>query len=292
MDDAATILRFAADKFDAGQGVALVTLVEIRGGAARPLGAQMAVTEDGLYCGFVSGGCTEAAVAREAMAAILSGNDRFLKLGEGSRFFDIVLPCGGGITLAIHVLCDTSSLRKVIASLEQRTSVSLRYDPARQSLDCVLDLANTGWSGDLFGRAFRPRTRVLLFGRSIELETTASLARAAAYDVYTNVAGDPDIIGRLADSNSAIALLYHDLDREAHVLEAALAAKPFYIGALGSSKTHDRRKLALRQRGYGDQEIARIKAPIGLFPKARDANSLAISVIADIAAIHCPQRNS
>lgn len=45
-------------------GSALVTLVEIRSGAARALGAQMAVRGDGGYCGYVSGGCTEAAVFR------------------------------------------------------------------------------------------------------------------------------------------------------------------------------------------------------------------------------------
>jgi hypothetical protein len=50
---------------------------------------------DGGYWGFVSGGCTEAAVASEAIAALRVGHDRFLKLGEGSPFFDIVLPCGG-----------------------------------------------------------------------------------------------------------------------------------------------------------------------------------------------------
>jgi xanthine dehydrogenase accessory factor len=288
-DDGAAILRFAADAADAGKGVALVTLVEIRGGAARALGAQMAVAGDGLYCGFVSGGCTEAAVAAEAAKAILSGNDRFLKLGEGSRFFDIVLPCGGGITLAIHVLRDALALREILTSLERRVPIGLRYDPARQSLDCIPHLTATGWTDGLFGRAYRPRARVLLFGRSIELEATAGLARAAAYDVHADEAGDPDLIRKLADGDCAIVLLYHDLDREAPLLEAALAARPFYIGALGSQRTHDRRRLALLQRGHDDREIARIKAPIGLFPKARDAHSLALSIVADIAATRGPQ---
>ncbi|WP_350297461.1 XdhC family protein [Agrobacterium arsenijevicii] len=59
---------------------------------------------------------------------------------------------------------------------------------------------------------------------------------------------------------------------------------PFYIGALGSKRTHEKRTALLRERGFGDADIARIKAPIGIFDKARDASSIALSVVADIAA--------
>jgi xanthine dehydrogenase accessory factor len=51
-------------------GVALATLVEIRGGAARALGSHVAVAADGRFCGYVSGGCIEAAVASEALDAM------------------------------------------------------------------------------------------------------------------------------------------------------------------------------------------------------------------------------
>ncbi len=97
-DEPGRILRYAHESFLAGVPVALVTLVEVRGGAARAVGAQMAVRGDGRYCGFVSGGCTETAVAAEAIEALRKGRDRFLRLGEGSPFFDIVLPCGEGST--------------------------------------------------------------------------------------------------------------------------------------------------------------------------------------------------
>lgn len=66
------------------------------------------------------GGCTEAAVAAEALEAIGKGVDRYLLLGEGSRFFDIVLQCGGGITLVIHVLKDATPVREVLFELQSR----------------------------------------------------------------------------------------------------------------------------------------------------------------------------
>jgi xanthine dehydrogenase accessory factor len=88
----------------------------------------------------------------------------------------------------------------------------------------------------------------------------------------------------MIDPDTAVALLQHDLDLEMPVLEAALEARPFYIGALGSARTHEKRVQRLRERGHSDEAIDRIKAPIGLFGRARDAQSLALSVIADIAA--------
>lgn len=72
-DDALEILQYAADAVAAGIPAALVTLVEVHGGAARQPGAQMVVLADGRYCGFVSGGCVEAAAAREASDAMLDG---------------------------------------------------------------------------------------------------------------------------------------------------------------------------------------------------------------------------
>lgn len=283
-DDCIDILRFAADSFDCGQGSALVTLVEIRGGAARSLGAQMAVRGDALYCGYVSGGCTEAAIAAEAAAAIGTGFDRYLRLGEGSRFFDIVLPCGGGITVAIHVIRESESLRSTLSRLDSRRRVGLAYDPASQSLAVASFADRSGWQGDRFLTAYRPKPRIVLSGASIEVQMTTRLATASGYDVGCAATtlermADVDPI----DEDTAVVILHHDLDREIPILKAALAAKPFYIGALGSRTTHERRSNALKRLGYDDSDIARIKAPIGLFPKARDSASLALSVLADIA---------
>jgi xanthine dehydrogenase accessory factor len=134
-DEPDEILRYAYDSFRAGISVALVTLVEISGGAARAIGAQMAVRGDGRYRGFVSGGCTEAAVAAEAIQALRKGHDRFLRLGEGSPFFDIVLPCGGGITLSIHILKKADPLGQFLSNLASRRPATVRYTPGTGSME-------------------------------------------------------------------------------------------------------------------------------------------------------------
>ncbi|WP_343227149.1 XdhC family protein [Pseudoxanthomonas sp. PXM03] len=279
-DDALEILQYAADAVAAGVSAALVTLVEVRGGAARQPGAQMVVLADGRYCGFVSGGCVEAAAAHEASEAIASGRDRVVRFGEGSDYFDIVLPCGGGITLAIHVIRSGAPLQHTLERLYRRQSAGLAYDQSHSSIACIPCPAFIGWAGDQFHLAFVPRPRLVIFGGSIEASSAASLAHAAGYEVaLASHAGPMPKI----DEFTAIALLFHDLDREMRPLQAALDAAPFYIGALGSTRTHERRAHALLGLGYRAEDVARVKAPIGIFPKARDASSLALSVLADIA---------
>jgi len=278
-----SILRFAVDGIEKGVGVALATLVDVRGGSARAIGSHMAIHQDGTYCGVVSGGCTETAIAAEAVLAISAGNDQFMMLGDGSPFFDIALPCGGGITVSIHVLRHGDCLRHVIRELSARRRTGLVYDPARQSLRKASPDRLTGWVDGCFQTSYRPKTRVCLFGRSIELETTHQVAAAAGYEVCRATADDMLAAGSI-DEDSAVAMLFHDLDKELAILEGALTARPFYIGALGSARTHQRRTSALLDRGFAQSDVARIKAPIGLFPKARTAPALALSILADIAA--------
>ncbi len=63
-----------------------------------------------------------------------SGRDREIRYGEGSPWFDIVLPCGGGITLTLHKLRSAQPLLAVLNRPEQRKPAGLRYDPQAQSL--------------------------------------------------------------------------------------------------------------------------------------------------------------
>ncbi|TCU34851.1 XdhC family protein [Rhizobium azibense] len=285
-DEPLEILRYAHASVEAGIATALVTLVEIHGGSARPLGSQMVVRADGLYCGFVSGGCTENAVAAEALEALQNGHDRFLRLGEGSRFFDIVLPCGGGINLAIHRLRSVKELEEVIGELELRRGTALRYSPASERLSVDRRFRGVSqWDREDFVIAYQPTTRLLVFGRSIEATATADAARAAGIDIHL-VDGQmtASSLKSLIDPFTAVALLDHDLDREIPHLRLVLDSRAFYIGALGSLRTHGRRIKALADDGYSEADIDRIKAPIGIFGKAKSASSLALSIVADVVA--------
>lgn len=287
-DDSQEILRFAVESLMSGKEAALVMLTEIRGGAARSLGAQMVVREDGQYCGFVSGGCVEAAAAFEALEVIATGQDREVRYGQGSPYFDIVLPCGGGITLSIHKLRSAQPLLAVLNCLEQRQPTGLRYSPQTRTLTCLPAPTLTGWHNQNIEIGFHPCVRVLIHGGSIEAQATAELAATAGYDIchFDPCSGNH---ASHIDADTAVILLWHDLHRELPVLQAARDANPFYIGALGSQRTHSLRRQKLSELGWREEEIDRIKAPIGIFPKARDARTLALSVLADVAAARLRQ---
>lgn len=282
-DDPAEILRFALNALGGG-GAALATLVEIRGGAARSLGAHLAVSSDGQYCGYLSGGCIEAAVAAEALKAMEEGRDRVVKYGEGSPFFDIVLPCGGGVTIAVHVLRAAEPLERVLDQLADRQTLALSQDPKSQALTHSKTVPpRSGWYEGSFVSVYRPQTCVVISGQTAEADAVSRLAHASGYQVQLlSSSKDPNAIE--IDRFTAVVLLHHDLDLEAAVLERALTSPAFYIGTLGSTRTHRRRTELLRVAGVSSENIDRIRAPIGLFGPTRDAASLALSVLADVAA--------
>lgn len=278
------ILKFAIDALARGD-VALATLVDIRGGAARPLGSQVAVAADGRFCGFVSGGCVEAAVASEALQAMAEGRDRLVKFGEGSPFFDIVLPCGGGITVAIYLLRDAEPVQQVLKLLGLRQAAALYYDLRNSKLEIdSRPPVRSRWMDEGFVTVFRPQTRILLSGQPTETQAVLRLAIASGYEAIE--IGSLDRLASIGgiDPYTAVALLHHDLDAETDVLRQVLASEAFYIGALGSTRTHRRRVERLTALGISDPLMHKIKAPIGMFGPTRDANALALSVLADIAA--------
>lgn len=241
----------------------------------------MGVSEDGRYCGFVSGGCVEAAVAREALDAIAQGMDRECRFGKGSTYFDIVLPCGGGLQLAIHVLNNMAPIRAMLRAMSERKTASLIYDPSNQSLSMSEGHGVTGWDDNRFVSVQRPDPQLLISGRGIESTALAAMASAAGYGVLR---AEPDTVGAVVDAETAIVLLHHDIDVELPMLKAALATNAFYIGCLGSRRTHARRTEILEREGFSSEQIARLHAPIGLFGPAREARSIAVSVLAEVVS--------
>src|ERR1700689_3358796 len=99
-DDVLKVLDRAADWLDAGQPVALATVVQTWGSSPRPVGSQMAVAEDGRFEGSVSGGCVEGAVVDAAQQAIQDLKPRVLTFGVADDdAWAVGLACGGTIRI-------------------------------------------------------------------------------------------------------------------------------------------------------------------------------------------------
>lgn len=84
---------------------------------------------------------------------------------------------------------------------------------------------------------------------------------------------------------SALAALAHDPKLDDPALSAALRSSCFYIGALGSKKTHAARLIRLKEQGFTDAELARIHGPIGLAIGARSPAEIAISILAEMTRV-------
>ncbi len=104
--DAGSLLATAKQWLDAGEAVALATVVRTWGSSPRPAGSQMAVTPGGRMAGSVSGGCIEAAVAEAALATLQTGVPKLLSFGvTNERAWEVGLACGGQMDIFVEPVC-------------------------------------------------------------------------------------------------------------------------------------------------------------------------------------------
>ena len=97
------ILRMAETWIDAGQSVALATVVETWGSAPRPAGSNLIINSDGAFLGSVSGGCVEGAIVTEALDVIASGKPKMLEFGVADEAaWNVGLSCGGTIRVFVE----------------------------------------------------------------------------------------------------------------------------------------------------------------------------------------------
>jgi len=94
----------------------------------------------------------------------------------------------------------------------------------------------------------------------------------------------PDqVLGDLAvNDRTAIVVLSHDPKIDDPVLQAALTSPAFYVGALGSRKTQDKRNIRLQDRGLGTDDLARLHGPIGLDIGSQAPAEVAVAILAEI----------
>ena len=87
------------------------------------------------------------------------------------------------------------------------------------------------------------------------------------------------------DARSALVLLTHDPKLDDPALIEALRSEVFYIGALGSTRTHAKRVARLQEAGFSEAEIARIHGPIGLDIGAAGPSEIAVSILAEMTRV-------
>jgi xanthine dehydrogenase accessory factor len=156
----------------------------------------------------------------------------------------------------------------------------------------------------LFVQVFNPPKRMIVVGAVHIAQPLVTLAQTAGYEV---VIVDPrgafatrdrfpgvtlsedwpdDALNALAiDNRTAVVTLTHDPKLDDPALHAALRSEAFYVGSLGSKRTHAGRVERLTEAGYTEAEIGRIHAPVGLAINAKSPAEIAISIMAQITQV-------
>ncbi len=132
-------------------------------------------------------------------------------------------------------------------------------------------------------QALAPVARMIDLDVTIVDPRTAFASPERFPDVQILAEWPDDVFPRLRlDRYTAVALLSHDPKIDDGALAAALRADCFYVGALGSRKTHGRRLDRMREHGFSDAALARIHAPIGLDISAVSPSEIAVAILGEI----------
>lgn len=300
MKGALDIFRFLLDARSREERSALITLTDIVGSSARAAGSHMAVSESGSYLGSFTGGCIEAALVGEALRVISAGAPELMRFGQGSRFIDIRLPCGGSIDLMIIPLPAEEPLFEAKQLLERRQPVRLGMN-----LSGGLSLASAslagGWHGSTFVAVHEPALRLIILGQGVETLSLARLAHLYGAElvvlcpqrsivdalkqegICAHVLTTPARSSHLeVDRLTGVVALFHDHDWERELLTQAAEHRPLFVGAMGSMQTQEARIAMLRGNGMEEALARTIVGPIGLISSARDPDTLALSVLGQV----------
>ena len=180
------------------------------------------------------------------------------------------------------------------STLRERVGEAIRSD--RGELVASAD-------GPVFVHPLNPPLRLAIVGAVHIAQRLSSLARDLGYAVsvidprrgFLTEARFPDVEQSHEwpdaalesfdlDARTAVVTLSHDAKIDEPALAVALRSGCFYVGALGSRRTQERRRERLREAGLGEEELARIHGPVGLDLGARSPAEIALSIAAEMTA--------
>lgn len=299
------VLQRALEWKHAGRGVWLVTVAQTFGASPRPPGSLLAMRDDGILVGSVSGGCIEDdLVSRRAEYA--GRKPHFASYGvtsEDARRFG--LPCGGELEVIIEPEVPVADLEALLAHIGTGKIVGRR-----------VDLASGAWSfapaqpmdecertGTHFTSVHGPRWRMLVIGASEIAHYLAEVASTVDFQVFVCdpreeyrkawrtpgtqwIDGMPDdaVLAFKPDGHSVILTVSHDPKLDDMALLEALKSEAFYVGAVGSKQTSAERRKRLAEFELTAREIAQLRGPVGLAIGSRTPPEIAVAILADLIA--------
>jgi len=305
-----TILSCLLTSLIEGEQPWLVTVVGTIGSSPRPVGSLVAFRADGSQVGSVSGGCVEEDLIARLLAGEFNGPQIYLTdygvSAEDNEKWG--LPCGGRLELAIQQL-DTKDLDWVTKahhamSTRQTLRRSVSLESGETQISPAEQFAPLEKNDDTLTHCFGPRHRLLLVGAGQLAAHLSTLALAMDYEVLLadsrewaldqwqgpeveKILGLPDDVVRehAADEHCAVITLSHDPRVDDMALMEALDSACWYVGALGSVRTTEKRIQRLSQLGLSPEALARLHAPVGLSIGSKTTMEIAVSIMAQLTQL-------
>ena len=301
------VLRSAEEWRKAGRRATLGTIVKTWGSAPRPVGALVAIRDDGQISGSVSGGCVEDDLVEKVRArAVAADRPQLMTYGvtneDATRWG---LPCGGTLQLVLEPVGEASGIGELLQTISKQQLVRrrLEMDSGRVTLEPGQWQDALEFDGKVLTTVHGPRWRLVLIGAGQLTRYLSEMARMLDYHVVVidpreeyadgwNLPGvalergmPDDVIAALnLDGHSAVVALTHDPKLDDMALLEALKSAAFYVGAIGSKKNNDARRKRLREFDLSEGEIARLRGPVGLYIGSKTPPEIAVAILAEMTA--------
>ena len=300
------VLEAALGWLAAGRRLALATVVRTFGSAPRPVGALLAVCDDGRLTGSVSGGCIEADLIERVRSAFPTRPEllRYGVTAEEARRFG--LPCGGRLEVVWEPVAGPESLSPALAAIrERRLAVRvLDLDEGRAECRAAAYEAEFAFDGRRLTRVFGPRWRLLVIGAGQIARYLADMAGALDYQVLVcdpreesarswtgpevellTAMPDDAVRALQPDGRTVVVAVTHDPKLDDLALMEALASPAFYVGALGARANQAKRRERLLALDLSPAQVDRLHGPVGLPLGSRTPPEIALAILAEVTAL-------
>ena len=303
------VIRTAMVWMNRGHRVVLGTVVRTWGSSPRPPGSLMVIRDDGQVAGSLSGGCIEDdlidRIKRGDLAPRLPQTVTYGATADEAQRFG--LPCGGSVLIVLEPLSAGSMLRELLAAIEQHQVTRRRLDLSTGvvSLTRAPDADALRFDGQALETVHGPRLRLLIIGAGQLSRYLATMAVMLDYSVtvcdprdeynegwetleavtLSRLMPDDLVLAMNLDAHSAVVAVTHDPKLDDLALMEALKTPAFYVGALGSRRNNDARRLRLRDFDVSQAEANALRGPVGLNLGACTPPEIALAVLAEMTAV-------
>lgn len=250
------VYEAVAEAMRRGESVALATIVQTRGSTPRQVGTKMLIRRDGTILGTVGGGALEVAIIEAALEALSEGKPRLVHYGlRADQHEQDLGVCGGDLDVFIDVIVPQATLLLIGAG------------------HVAVPLAEMA--------------RMLGF-RIVVFDDRAEYANRDRFPQADEVLVDEFGAGlRKLDitQNTWVVIATRSHESDAAALRAVIGSPATYIGLLGSRRKVSLIFKALREAGVGEEQLARVYAPVGLDLGADTPEEIAVSIMAEMVMV-------